>query len=91
MRKSDYAVDFPDENLKPLNLPECIYLSERYKCGILNVKECLGEKCTFCKTFYQRDKSVNSWFEHLNSLAVPKQERIANVYYGGKMPWKKGN
>ena len=30
-----------EENLRPLEMPDCIYLTERCRCGILNVKECL--------------------------------------------------
>ncbi len=36
-----------EENLRPLEMPDCIYLTERCRCGILNVKECLRKPCPF--------------------------------------------
>lgn len=76
------------DNYNLLNYPDCIYLSEQCKCGVLNVERCIGKGCTFCKNSSQNICSKNIWKNHLNTIPQDKQSKIARTYYGGTMPWK---
>lgn len=76
-----------EENISPLNLPQCIYLSEKCKCSILNVKMCRGEKCSFLRSDTDYKNSQKQWKEHLNSISTEKQMKISKDYYGGKKLW----
>ncbi|MEE0913169.1 MAG: hypothetical protein U0L76_01115 [Ruminococcus sp.] len=89
MRKSNYIPDFKNSDYKTIELPECVFLSERCKCAILSVKECVGEKCTFKKTAVDIEKSDRKVRDYLNALDISKQNKISQEYYGGKMPWRK--
>lgn len=89
MNRSKYTPDPDMTNYKSLELPECVFLSERCRCAILNVKICMGEKCTFRKTAYDIEKSEKICREHLNTLDMTIQNKIADNYYGGKKPWRR--
>ena len=75
-------------NLKPLELPDCIYLSTRCRCDILCVRECIGETCAFLKTERQRRESCRKWRRALSTLSGDRQQKIAAKYYSGKFLWK---
>lgn len=68
----------------------CIYCNKYNKCGILTVKKCIGEKCTFSRSEEQQEHLIMVTNERLNSLSSQKQNHIADKYYEGKMPWLKG-
>lgn len=89
MNRSKYTPDPDMTNYKLLELPECVFLSERCRCAILNVKICMGEKCTFRKTAYDIEKSEKICREHLNTLDMTIQNKIADNYYGGKKLWRR--
>ena len=76
--------------LEPLKLPDCIHLTENCKCSVLIVDDCIGEGCTFFKGTLEKSISEMNFNQRLNSLDENRQKQIANIYYGGKMPWKKG-
>lgn len=83
-KKSIYSTTnpiMPDE-------PDCVHLTERYKCNLLQVKHCLGHMCTFCQTAYERGKAHKKWLDAMNAMSEENQLRIASVYYSGRMPWK---
>ena len=75
-------------NLKPLELPDCIYLTEHCRCGILQVNECIGYGCSFCQDSSTESESFSRWLSHMNTMSKEKQAKIAVAYYGGKMPWQ---
>lgn len=79
---------FSESNRKMLDMPDCIYLTERCRCGILNVKECLRDQCTFLQSRRKREESQLQWRSRLNRMGEEQQAKIAAVYYGGKTPWK---
>ena len=78
-----------EEKLQPLNFPECVYLTEHYRCGILRIKACSGKACSFCQSRRKHSESERAWSSRMNRLSEEKQTQIAAAYYGGKMPWKK--
>ena len=58
------------------------------KCAVLTCKKCQGhEKCTIFKTEEQAKIDHKKAFERIASMPLERQEYIAGVYYGGKMPW----
>lgn len=61
LRNDDFIPLPTAKNLKPLELPDCIYLSTRCRCDILCVRECIGETCAFLKTARQRRESCRKW------------------------------
>lgn len=75
-------------NMKPLKYPDCVHLTENCRCSILKVSECIGTKCTFCKTSFEHIKSSGQWNQKMNELQEENQKKIALIYYNGKMPWK---
>ncbi len=77
-----------DNNMKLLNLPDCIYLTDNCKCRLLKIAECTGEKCSFRQNNEEHINSQHSWFCKMNSLNYEAQYKIAKTYYGGHMPWK---
>lgn len=74
--------------LEALKFPDCIHLTENYKCKVLIVDKCIGESCAFFKGTLEKSVSQINSHERLNSLDESKQKRIAKIYYGGEMPWK---
>lgn len=72
-----------------LDCPECIYLSENGKCvhRVGKVK-CIGVDCPFRTTARNEKEQELSWKERLCSLSENEQNKIAEKYYGGKMPWR---
>ncbi|MBC8542527.1 hypothetical protein [Bianquea renquensis] len=87
-RTDNFISTSASQNLKPLRYPDCIYLTEHCRCGILRVSECIGERCSFCQSRLEHRESNARWHQHMNLLSEEKQARIAAVYYGGRMPWK---
>ncbi|MDD3193517.1 MAG: hypothetical protein PHE47_06660 [Oscillospiraceae bacterium] len=77
-----------EKNLKLLQMPDCIYLTERCQCGILRVKECVGKDCPFCQSKIKNEEARMLWRRRLGRIEEEKQEKIAAAYYGGKRPWK---
>ena len=88
MSKAENFIPFSVKNPKPLAMPDCIYLTERYKCGILNVRECLKELCSFSQNRADREESQIQWRRRLSEMEEGRQAKIAAVYYGGKDPGK---
>ena len=78
-----------NEYLEPLEFPDCIHLTENCKCDVLVVDGCIGESCSFFKSNLEKDLSEINSSKRLSSLEENKQKEIANIYYDGKMPWKK--
>ena len=56
---------------------------------MLEVDGCIGESCSFFKSNLEKSLSEINSSKRLSSLEESKQKQIANIYYGGKMPWKK--
>ena len=75
-------------NRKPLELPDCVHLTERCRCGILRVEECQGEHCAFRKTEAAYRESRRKWMRALCAMRAEEQEKTAVKYYNGQMPWK---
>lgn len=78
-----------DKYLEPLGFPDCIHLNENCRCNILEVDGCIGESCSFYKSNSEKGLAEINSMKRLSGLDESKQEKIANTYYGGKMPWKK--
>jgi len=91
MSKAENFIPFSVKNPKPLAMPDCIYLTERCKCGILNVRECLKELCSFSQNRADREESQIQWRRRLSEMEEGRQAKIVAVYYGGKRPWKESN
>ena len=77
-------------NYKPLELPDCIHLSEHCRCKILRVGGCIGKDCSFKQSTAEAKESKSVRKHRINSLSLDKQKKIATVYYEGEMPWKDG-
>ena len=77
-------------NMTPLDLPDCVHLTEQCRCDILRVKKCVGRKCTFCVSPSDRKNSENRWQSRINKIDEERQKKISAAYYGGKRPWKPG-
>lgn len=75
-----------DNNL--LHYPECVSLSEKGTCLQLDVEHCLGNKCSFRRTYEEDCKHKKHWSNQLLSLDEEFQIKISKKYYGGCMPWK---
>lgn len=90
-RKNNFIPSSDSESLKPLYLPDCIYLSQYCRCGILCVTKCMGEQCPFRRIGSEYAKLQEERKRRLNSLSVETQKKIAANYYGGLMPWKEKN
>lgn len=69
---------------------KCVAHTRGNGCKILTVKKCIGESCPFAKTKEQIEASCEKSFKRLASIDKELQRYIAEKYYGGKMPWKKG-
>lgn len=78
----------PHAHFELLYCPDCIYLSERGKCALLNVASCMGKRCTAKESPRDRALSLAHWKSRLCGLPREKQEDIAKKYYGGHFPWK---
>lgn len=76
------------KGLAALELPDCIYLSERCRCAILQVPSCRGEKCPFRQNVEEQSRAREQWRKALDALSPDAQGKIAGSYYGGFMPWK---
>jgi|LFRM01.1.fsa_nt_gb hypothetical protein len=76
------------KNLEVLDLPDCVHLTDNFKCEILKVNECMGRECSFMLNQKQKSKSYNLWKKKMNELSESKQKDIAHTYFNGKMPWK---
>lgn len=63
----------------------CMYCSDEF-CTALITRDCTN--CSFCLTHDQREKKRQKAFKRLRQLDIPKQEIIAQKYYGGAMPWR---
>lgn len=78
----------PHAHFELLSCPDCIYLSERGNCALLNVTSCMGERCTAKESSRSKARSLAQWKSRLCGLPLEKQEDIAKKYYGGHFPWK---
>ena len=61
----------------------------RNGCRVLCVDRCRGEACPFKKSREQLDAERARAYERLSNLNDEEQTRIAEKYFGGKMPWEK--
>jgi hypothetical protein len=68
--------------------PDCVHLSEQYRCNLLLVKKCIGAECRFCQSSYERGRSYKKWQDVMNTMPDDKQLAISAAYYNGQMPWK---
>lgn len=68
----------------------CVYRKKGNKCSSLNIKACIGDKCTFLKTAKEIEKAQKSSFRRLAALNKERQQYIVDKYYGGKIPWGRG-
>jgi len=78
---------FSNPNL--LELPDCVALSEYEKCNRLTLLICNKCGCPFKKTREEDLASIQRAYQRLASLNDSTQNRIAQKYYGGYMPWNK--
>lgn len=74
-------------NLKMLDMPDCIALSDTGNCKWLRISKCQGTKCSFKKSEQDMLKSLQQWKIRLASLEISEQTRIAKKYYSGKIIW----
>lgn len=65
---------------------DCFAL-RKCRCSTLNVKKCDGKSCGFYKTPKQIEEEKKMCFERIRSLDKEEQFKIAEKYYGNKMPW----
>lgn len=56
-------------------------------CGCLQVQSCPSHY-SFRMTKDEENISKQNWKCRMNSLPQSEQEKYADTYYGGKMPWK---
>lgn len=75
------------QEFSPLDLPQCIYLSENCKCSILSVRKCRGNECPFRRSELDYKNSQQQWRDHLNAISIEQQNKISREYYGGKKLW----
>lgn len=68
----------------------CINKVRKNKCRKLVVDICLEDKCPFMKTHKQLEESNKYVFRRLSKLDRELQLHISDKYYGGNMPWNKG-
>ena len=68
----------------------CVNKVRINKCKVLVVDTCLGNKCPFKITSKQLEESNKYTNTRLATLNSEIQLYIAEKYYGGKMPWLKG-
>lgn len=87
LKKTDFLPIENKQKLKPLEFPNCIHLSERYGCHVLNRTECIGKGCSFCQSKEEHHQSYEKWIHSLNNLNIERQKQIAMKYHNGKMPW----
>lgn len=88
MSKTNFMPSSAWADLKPLEFPNCVHLTERYKCRILQIDECIGESCSFCQDSSGQKQSDDLWRRKMNTVNEGKQKKIAKTFYGGRMPWK---
>lgn len=69
----------------------CIHLTAYFRCDVLNVKECIGEKCSFRQTADEAKRSSDKWKARIMTLDGAEQKRIADKYWGGKIPQQETN
>jgi hypothetical protein len=55
------------------------------KCGVLKVKKCEGNGCSFFKTKAQTIEDQKKVFRRIKSLDPATKKNIMDLYYGGKM------
>jgi hypothetical protein len=77
-----------EKNLRILNCPDCVNLTEHFRCSVLRISECPGGNCSFRQGTSERKSSINKWRKRMNGLPPGEQRKIATSYWGGKMPWK---
>lgn len=70
---------------------ECIHLTEYFRCDVLNVKECIGGKCSFRQTEDKAKRSSEKWKAMIMTLDEAEQKKIADKYWGGKIPRQEKN
>lgn len=66
--------------------PDCIYLSERYRCDILRVVRCVGKECAFRQSETEYRQARDRWQKAISALSREQQGKIVSKYYGGRMP-----
>lgn len=76
------------KNLEVLDLPDCVHLTDNFKCDVLKVNECIGKKCSFFLSQKEKSQSDDVWKKKMNELSESKQKDIAITYFNGKMPWR---
>ncbi|MBC8559495.1 hypothetical protein [Fumia xinanensis] len=66
--------------------PDCIHLSQRYRCDILRVAQCVGEGCAFRQSETEYRLAYERWQKAISALSCEQRGKIVSKYYGGKMP-----
>lgn len=70
----------------------CIFFKPSHKCKILVGETCRdAENCCFHKTAEEQAASLAIAYDRLRRLDPAEQQRIADQYYNGKMPWQEGS
>ena len=69
--------------------PQCAYIKDGECRVLLNTKSC-GLTCPFHKTSAAAAQSNARSAARLRSLEPYEQLAIAERYYGGDMPWRRG-
>jgi hypothetical protein len=72
-------------------MTKCIHFNRdtaKDECKTLDVRRCIGEKCSFYTTAAEKDKSLEIAYKRLRELPTEKQIEYAVRYYDGKMPWR---
>lgn len=74
------------EEERSVCFPDCIHLSKRYQCDILQVVRCIGEECAFRQSETEYRQAHDRWQKAMNALSREQRGKIVSKYYGGKMP-----
>ena len=97
MRKENAELIAERDALKKINcqrsdeMTKCIHFNHNVtkdNCKALDVRRCIGERCSFYATTAQKNKLLENAYKRLCELPVEKQMEYAVRYYDGKMPWR---
>lgn len=68
----------------------CFALSRKGLCKALEGAPVCNEKCAFYQSKKEARESLYYAYARLCTLSAAEQQRIADKYYDGKMPWQEG-
>lgn len=67
----------------------CFAMRRNGKCNALNVDRCPNyASCPFYKPSWKAERDTARLNQKLCALPMDEQQRIADKYHNGKMPWR---